>query len=46
LTSNSFILSEALTDQLYYQFSNTSDGYFAEVVKLEDEEIEVFERAR
>ena len=46
MTSNSFILSEALSDQLYYQFSNTTEGYFAEVVKLEDEEIEIFETAR
>lgn len=44
--NNSFVLSEALSDQLYYQFSNTPEGYFAEVVKLEDEEIELFERSR
>jgi hypothetical protein len=46
VTPTSFVLSEALTDQMYYQFSNTKEGYFAEVVKLEDEEIEAFERAR
>jgi len=42
---HSFVLSEALTDQLYYQFSETKEGYFAEVVKLEDEEVEAFEMA-
>jgi hypothetical protein len=45
-TPNSFILSEALNDNLYYKFSNIQGVYYCEVVELKDEEIEVFERNR
>lgn len=53
-TADSFIQSEALTDNLYYKFyrkevaskNGVKIQYYCEVVKLEDEEIEAFEMAR
>lgn len=41
-TGDSFILSEALSDNLYYKFNKD----FAEIVKVEDEEIMAFEMGR
>lgn len=37
--SRGFVLSEALSDNLYYQFSKVGGGHKCEVVQLEDEEI-------
>jgi len=41
-----FILSEALSDNLYYKFKRTKEGYLCEVVELEDEEVIELETAR
>ena len=41
-----FILSEALTDGLYYLFSKSDGKYFCKVVQLEDEELIVLEESR
>jgi hypothetical protein len=41
-----FILSEALTDNLYFQYTEIGDDYFCEVVALEDEEIMRIETMR
>ena len=45
-TKNGFILSEALSDQLYYEFKQIGKKYYAEVVKLEDEEVMKIEMAQ
>jgi len=44
MLKNGFILSEALSDNLYYQF--TENPYMCEVVALEDEDIMQCEMAR
>jgi len=43
---NGFVLSEALSDNLYYQFTEVNNKYFCEVVMLEDEEVMQLEIAR
>ena len=44
-TKNGFIMSEALTDQLYYEFTQIGKKCCAEVVRLEDEEVMKLEMA-
>ena len=34
-----FVLSEALSDNLYLKFSHVGEKYYCEVIKLEDEVI-------
>lgn len=36
---DSFLLSEALTDNLYYRFFKEENKYYCQVVELEDEEV-------
>ena len=45
-TKNGFVMSEALTDQMYYQFSEIGKKFYAEVINMEDEEIMKLEIAR
>ena len=44
MNDNSFVLSEALTDNLYLKFVRNGNGYQCEVVMIEDEELEPIER--
>lgn len=45
-TKTGFILSEALSDNLYYHFFLEGKQYYVEVVKLEDEEVMRIENMR
>lgn len=39
MDDHSFILSEALSDNLYYKFFREANKYYCQVVELEDEEV-------